>query len=198
MLFNPFKLTWKLEDLRIKKKRRRLPVHGQWHQIKGDIQTCEMEVLNFYTFFVQAVKPKIVVETGSFHGISAHYIALGLPEKGHVFSVEYDKKKYNKCCKFQKKTKKKNITFMLEDSTQCDWSNSLEKESVDMALIDCSYRYEALDNLFPYLRQGAYILLHDTIVFDFSEDINLFLNSGLIDSVITLETCRGLTIFRKA
>jgi predicted O-methyltransferase YrrM len=57
-----------------------------------DVQTAELEVLEFLKGLVTTVRPKLVVETGTFMGISTLWIAEGLKENGfgRVITCESD------------------------------------------------------------------------------------------------------------
>src|SRR5436309_7524111 len=57
-----------------------------------DSMTAEVEVLEFLKTLVTTVKPKLVVETGTFMGISTLWIAEGLKQNGFgkVITCEYD------------------------------------------------------------------------------------------------------------
>src|SRR5690348_11287961 len=57
-----------------------------------DSMTAEYEVLEFLRTLVTTIKPELVVETGSFLGVSTLWIAEGLERNGfgRVVSCEYD------------------------------------------------------------------------------------------------------------
>src|SRR3982075_1655219 len=59
-----------------------------------DSMTAEVEVLEFLKCLVTTLKPRLVVETGTFLGISALWIAEGLQKNGfgRVVTCEYDQK----------------------------------------------------------------------------------------------------------
>src|ERR1700679_975024 len=68
------------------------PKPERWHMY--DSMTVEAEVLEFLRTLVTTVKPELVVETGSFLGVSTLWIAEGLRSNGFgkVISCEYDPK----------------------------------------------------------------------------------------------------------
>lgn len=198
--FNPFNLIWEEEGTQ-EKTARKLPIISKWHNrlnvSSHDYNTAEKEVLDLIYFFVKAVKPKIVVETGSHNGISGLYLAKGLSDEGIVYSIEKNKNKISICNKL-KKLYEFNIKFIKGDSSSYDWSKNLEKQTVDLALIDCWERFKALDNLMPYLRIGSYIMIHDTLIFpELKLGIDSLVKENRINSALEVETNRGLTIFRK-
>ena len=57
-----------------------------------DSMTAELEVLEFLATLVTTVKPRLVVEPGSFCGVSTEWIARGLERNGFgkVISCEFD------------------------------------------------------------------------------------------------------------
>src|SRR5271163_1169244 len=66
------------------------PQPEHWSMI--DSMTAELEVLEFLATLVTTVKPGLVVETGSFLGVSTEWIAKGLQRNGFgkVVSCEFD------------------------------------------------------------------------------------------------------------
>ena len=62
----------------------------RWSMV--DSMTAEVEVLEFLATLVTTIKPELVVETGSFLGVSTEWIARGLKRNGfgRVVSCEYD------------------------------------------------------------------------------------------------------------
>src|ERR1700751_6057492 len=66
------------------------PEPQHWSMI--DSMTAELEVLDFLATLVTTVKPKLVVETGSFLGVSTEWIARGMERNGFgkVISCEFD------------------------------------------------------------------------------------------------------------
>src|SRR5258708_22430766 len=57
-----------------------------------DSMTAEVEVLEFLRTTVTTIKPKLVVQTGTFSGISTLWIAAGLKAngRGKVITCEFD------------------------------------------------------------------------------------------------------------
>src|ERR1700758_3281344 len=61
-----------------------------------DSMSAEVEVLEFIRTLVTTIKPELVVETGTFSGISTLWIAEGLKAngRGKIISCEYDLQVY--------------------------------------------------------------------------------------------------------
>src|ERR1700733_1338105 len=72
------------------------PEPHHWGMI--DSMTAELEVLEFLATLVTTIKPRLVVETGSFLGVSTEWIARGLERNGFgkVISCEVDTVVYEK------------------------------------------------------------------------------------------------------
>src|SRR6266496_1310237 len=70
------------------------PHPERWHMF--DSMTAEAEVLEFLRAAVTTIKPELVVETGTFSGISTLWIAEGLKAngRGRVITCESDPKVY--------------------------------------------------------------------------------------------------------
>lgn len=68
----------------------------RWSMI--DSMTAEVEVLELLATLVTTLKPELVVETGSFLGVSTEWIARGLERngRGRVISCEFDPVVYAK------------------------------------------------------------------------------------------------------
>src|SRR5580692_11958780 len=72
------------------------PNPERWSMI--DSMTAEVEVLEFIATLVTTIKPRLVVETGSFLGVSTEWIARGLERNGFgkVISCEFDPVVYSR------------------------------------------------------------------------------------------------------
>src|SRR5579863_2235753 len=66
------------------------PNPSRWHMY--DSMTAEAEVLEFLRTLVTTVKPNLIVETGSFLGVSTVWMAEGLRQNGfgRIVSCEFD------------------------------------------------------------------------------------------------------------
>src|SRR5579875_1600028 len=66
------------------------PKPERWHMY--DSMTAEVEVLEFLRSLTTTIKPELVVETGSFLGVSTLWIAEGLRANGFgkIISCEFD------------------------------------------------------------------------------------------------------------
>ena len=89
-----------------------------------DSMTAEAEVLEFLRTIVTTIKPELVVETGTFSGISTLWIAEGLKAngRGRVISCEYDSTIYQ------------NAKARIEASGLADWIELRNESSLAMQI----------------------------------------------------------------
>ena len=87
-----------------------------------DSMTAEAEVLEFLRTLVTTIKPELVVETGTFSGISTLWIAEGLKAngRGRVISCEYDRDIYL------------NAKARIDASGLADWIELRNASSLEM------------------------------------------------------------------
>src|ERR1700689_3188068 len=87
-----------------------------------DSMTAEAEVLEFLRAIVTTIKPELVVETGTFSGISTLWIAEGLKGngRGRVISCEFDHQIYE------------NAKTRIQASGLADWIELRNQSSLDL------------------------------------------------------------------
>jgi predicted O-methyltransferase YrrM len=163
-----------------------------------DSMTAEAEVLEFLRTVVTTIKPELVVETGTFSGISTLWIAEGLKAngRGRVITCEFDPKVYE------------NAKTRIAESGLSDWielrnESSLEmnvKGNIDLFFSDSDMpiREQEIRRFLPQINPYGLILMHDAsshlkIVRDAALNLE---REGLI-SVVLLPTPRGLVVAQK-
>src|ERR1700758_1658775 len=89
-----------------------------------DSMTAEVEVLEFLRIVVTTIKPELVVETGTFSGISTVWIAEGLKAngRGKVITCEFDPQVYE------------NAKARIATSGLADWIELRNQSSLDMKI----------------------------------------------------------------
>src|SRR5215471_8145782 len=89
-----------------------------------DSMTAEAEVLEFLRTLVTTIKPELVVETGTFSGISTLWIAEGLKAngRGRVVTCEFDPKVYE------------NARARIEASGLAEWIELRNESSLEMKI----------------------------------------------------------------
>ncbi len=163
-----------------------------------DSMTAEAEVLEFLRTLVTTIKPELVVETGTFSGISTLWIAEGLKANGHgrVISCEYDQEIYE------------NAKTRIEGSGLAEWIELRNQSSLEMKVegtidlffsdSDMPIREQEIRRFLPQINSYGVILMHDAsshlkIVREAALQLE---HDGLV-SVVLLPTPRGVVIAQK-
>jgi predicted O-methyltransferase YrrM len=163
-----------------------------------DSMTAEAEVLEFLRSVVTTIKPELVVETGTFSGISTLWIAEGLKAngQGRVITCEFDPQVYQNA-------KARIVASGLADWIELRNESSLEmkvKGTIDLLFSDSDMpiREQEIRRFLPQINPYGLILMHDAsshlkIVRDAALNLE---REGLI-SVVLLPTPRGLVVAQK-
>jgi predicted O-methyltransferase YrrM len=163
-----------------------------------DSMTAEAEVLEFLRTLITTVKPALVVETGSFLGVSTLWIAEGLRANGFgkIISCEYDPVVFAKA-------KEKIAASDLSEWIELRNESSLEMKidgTIDLFFSDSDMpiREVEVKRFLPQIRPTGLILMHDAsshlkIVRDAAFKME---SEGLI-SAIFLPTPRGLILAQR-
>jgi predicted O-methyltransferase YrrM len=163
-----------------------------------DSMTAEAEVLEFLRTAVTTIKPELVVETGTFSGISTLWIAEGLKAngRGRVITCEFDPQVYE------------NAKARIASSGLTDWIELRNESSLEMkveGMIDLLYsdsdmpiREQEIRRFLPQINPYGLILMHDAsshlkIVREAALKLE---REGLI-SVVLLPTPRGLVVAQR-
>jgi len=163
-----------------------------------DSMTAEVEVLEFLRTMVTTLKPRLVVETGTFLGVSTLWIAEGLKANGFgkIVTCEFDPEVFAKA-----KAK-------IDASGLANWIEYRNQSSLEMAVegaIDLLYsdsdmpiREQEVRYFLPQMNPCGVILMHDAsshlkTVREAALKLEL---EGLI-SVVLLPTPRGLVVAQK-
>ena len=172
------------------------PSPENWSMI--DSMTAEVEVLEFIATLVTTIKPRLVVETGSFLGVSTEWIARGLQRNGFgkIISCEFDPVVFAKA---QEKIAASGLAEFIELRNE----SSLEmqvKGTIDILFSDSDMpiREAEVKRYLPQIRPTGLILMHDAsshlkIVRDAAFSLEA---EGLL-SCIFLPTPRGLVLAQK-
>src|SRR5450631_1288878 len=163
-----------------------------------DSMTAEAEVLEFLRTVVTTTKPELVVETGTFSGISTLWIAEGLKAngRGRVISCEFDYEIYE------------NAKARIQASGLAEWIELRNTSSLDMKVegtidlffsdSDMPVREQEVRRFLPQINPFGLIVMHDAsshlrIVRDAALKLE---REGLISAVL-LPTPRGLVVAQK-
>jgi predicted O-methyltransferase YrrM len=160
--------------------------------------TAEAEVLEFLRTLITTVKPELVVETGSFLGVSTLWIAEGMKANGFgkIVSCEFDPLVFAKA-------KEKIAASGLSEWIELRNESSLEMQvdgTIDLLFSDSDMpiREAEVKRFLPQIRSTGLILMHDAsshlkIVRDAAFKME---SEGLL-SCIFLPTPRGLVVAQK-
>jgi len=172
------------------------PYPERWHMY--DSMTAEVEVLDFLKAIVTTVKPELVVETGTFSGLSTLRIAEGLKANGfgRVITCEYDPKVFSAAKE------------RFAASGLAQWIDARNESSLEMKVdgrIDLLYcdsdapiRGPEVRHFLPQVNPNGLILMHDaSSAMKTVREAALQLEQEGLISVVLLSTPRGLVVAQK-
>jgi predicted O-methyltransferase YrrM len=175
------------------------PQPERWSMI--DSMTAEVEVLEFIAALVTTIKPRLVVETGSFLGVSTEWIARGLERNGplpdgtdaRVISCEYDAVVYEKAkARIELTPLRRWIELRNESSLEMKVKGTIDLLFSDS---DMPVREAEVKRFLPQMNPNGVILMHDA-----SSHLKVVREAALkmeaegLISVVLLPTPRGLVI----
>jgi len=163
-----------------------------------DSMTAEVEVLDFLRSLVMAIKPELIVETGTFSGVSTIWLAEGLNMNGFgkIVSCESDPLVFAKAKE------------RIEGSAFGKWIDLRNESSLEMKVdgridlffsdSDMPVREQEVRRFLPQISPYGVIVMHDAsshlkIVREAALKLE---REGLI-SVVLLPTPRGLVVAQK-
>jgi prolipoprotein diacylglyceryl transferase len=163
-----------------------------------DSMTAEVEVLEFLKCLVTTMKPQLVVETGTFMGISTLWLAEGLKQNGFgkVITCENDPEVYGKA-------KERFATSGLDQWIELRNEASLEtkiKGTIDILFSDSAFeiREQEVRHFLPQLNPNGAIVMHDASShLKTVREAALKLEAEGLISVVLMPTPRGLVLAQK-
>ena len=160
-----------------------------------DSMTAEYEVLEFLRCTVTTLKPRLVVETGTFMGVSTLWIAEALKRNGFgkVITCEYDPKVFGTA---KQRIDGSGLGAWIE--YRCESSLEMKVEgSIDLLFSDSDMpvREQEVRRFLPQMSPNGVILLHDASshLRTVREAALKLEEEGLV-SVVLLPTPRGLVM----
>ena len=158
----------------------------------------EVEVLEFLRAVVTTIKPDLIVETGTFSGISTLWMAEGLQAngRGRLITCEYDPKVYeNAKARFAKSEFARWIELRNESSLEMKIEGTIDLFFSDS---DMPIREQEVRRFLPQINPYGLILMHDASshLKQVREAALKLEREGLI-SVVLLPTPRGLVVAQK-
>ena len=172
------------------------PHPERWHMY--DSMTAEVEVLDFLKVLVTTIKPELVVETGTFSGLSTLRIAEGLKANGfgRVITCEYDPKVFAAAKeRFAKSGLGEWIEARNESSLQMRVDGRIDLLFCDS---DAPIRGQEVRHFLPQVNPYGLILMHDaSSTMKTVREAALQLEQEGLISVVLLPTPRGLVVAQK-
>lgn len=172
------------------------PHPERWHMF--DSMTAEVEVLEFVRTMVTTIKPQLVVETGTFLGVSTLWIAEALKQNGFgkVITCEYDPLVFAKArAKIDASGLGEWIEYRNASSLELNVDGMIDLLFSDS---DMPVREQEVRRFLPQMNPNGIILMHDAsshlkVVREAALKLE---REGLI-SVVLLSTPRGLVVAQK-
>jgi len=163
-----------------------------------DSMTAEVEVLDFLYSLVRTIKPRLIVETGTFTGVSTLRMAEALRDNGDgkIVTVEYDSKVYATA---QQRFAASGVGHYIE----CRNASSLETRVdgvIDLLFSDSDpgIREDEVRRFLPQMSANSLVLMHDAAsVYPHVREAALRLERDGLISMVLLPTPRGLVVAQK-
>jgi predicted O-methyltransferase YrrM len=174
------------------------PHPERWSMI--DSMTAEVEVLEFLATLVTTIKPRLVVETGSFLGVSTEWIARGLERNGKlggsfgkVVSCEFDPVVFEKAkTRIDASPLKRLIELRNESSLEMKIEGKIDLFFSDS---DMPVREAEVKRFLPQINPNGVILMHDASShLKVVRDAALKMEAEGLISIVLLPTPRGLVL----
>ena len=172
------------------------PHPERWHML--DSMTAEVEVLEFLKCLVTTLKPRLVLETGTFMGISTTWIAEGLKQNGfgRVITCEFDPKVFASA---RKRIKESGLNGFIDARNESSLDTKIEG-TIDLLFSDSDapLREKEVRRFLPQMNPNGLILMHDASShLKQVRDAALRLEEEGLLSVLLLPTPRGLVVAQK-
>lgn len=160
-----------------------------------DSMTAEYEVLEFLRTLVTTIKPGLIVETGSFLGVSTLWMAEGLERNGfgRIVSCEYDPTVFVKAQeKLAASPFRSRIELRNESSLEMQVHGTIDLLFSDS---DMPIREQEVTRFLPQMNLNGLILMHDASShLKIVREAALSLERKGLLSVLLLPTPRGLVL----
>ncbi|HUI85191.1 MAG TPA: class I SAM-dependent methyltransferase [Candidatus Binatia bacterium] len=163
-----------------------------------DSMTAEVETLDFLKSLVTTMKPRLVVETGSFAGMSTLAMAEGMAQNGFgkIVTCELDERVFSKA---RERIDSSGLGKWVEYRNRSSLDMTVEG-TIDMLFSDSeqSIREQEVRRFLPQMSPHGLILIHDAAsCYDFVRKAALRMEAEGLISVVLMPTARGLVIAQK-
>lgn len=133
------------------------------HYLMFDDGGVELEVGEFLYGLVRVLKPNRILETGTYTGISAMYMAQGLKDNGFgtMDSLEIDLTHIVRATELWKRVGVDPFVRSLHVDSKNYILN--ENDKIDILFLDSEpgLRFDELVKFYPYVNPGGFIFIHD-------------------------------------
>lgn len=168
-----------------------------WHM--ADSQSTELEVLDFLKALVTTVKPRLIVETGTFLGYGTIALAQGLKANGfgRIITVESDPVIWAKA---KERIKAAGLGDWVESRNESSTEITVDG-TIDLLFSDSAIalREQEIRRLLSQISPQGLIAIHDASShFRIVRDLVLRMEQEGLISAVMLPTPRGLAIAQKA
>jgi predicted O-methyltransferase YrrM len=169
------------------------PFPQRWSMIDGN--TAEVETLEFLYSVARLLKPRLVVETKTWHGHAAVAFGRALRQNGfgRVITFEVDAEA---CEVARRHVELEGVSGFVEIRNQSSMQGAVD-EQIGILLLDSesSLRGSEFEHFGSYLQAGAIIMFQDTSLVHQVEprDVRKLMADGLLTGVI-LPSPRGMAI----
>ena len=172
------------------------PHPERWHMY--DSMTAEAEVLEFLRSLVTTLKPELIVETGSFLGVSTLWMAEGMRANGFgkIISCEFDPVVFARA---QEKIAASGLGGFIELRNESSLEMTVRGD-IDILFSDSDMPIRAAEvkRFLPQVRSTGLILMHDASShLKTVRDAAFALEAEGLISCIFLPTPRGLVLAQK-
>jgi len=143
---------------------------GCYRREDGSLDPCptEVETLGVWRDFARCIKPRVVVETGVYQGLSTCFLASALQSNGNEDARIYSIDPWVTLHLWENSSLEKYIHFL--GMTSRDAEPLISKLTIDLLVIDSIHTYGQssweLKNFDPHVREGGFIIMHDSLFFD--------------------------------
>jgi len=172
------------------------PHPERWHMY--DSMTAEVEVLDFLRAIVITIKPELIVETGTFSGLSTLRFAEGCKANGvgRVITCEYDAKVFAAA---KTRFKESGLAQWIDARNESSLETKVDGR-IDLLFCDSDtpIREQEVRRFLPQMNPYGLILMHDasSSMKTVREAAFRLEAEGLV-SVVMLPTPRGLVVAQK-
>ena len=172
------------------------PHPERWKMV--DTQTSELEVTDFLKSLVIALKPRLIVETGTFLGYSTLKMAEALQENGFgkIVTIEYDPQIFAKA---RERIDASGLGKWIENRNESSLDTRIEG-TIDLFFSDSHLpiREQEIRRFLPQIDPRGLILMHDaSSQFKVVREAALRLEREGLISTVLVPTPRGLVIAQK-